>query len=110
MPETQLCCGALHAHSGEKKKAKALAKQNIEAFESLQVDAMVVNIGGCGAFLNDDQHLLKDDEKRSERAHRFANKLKNLSSLLLELDFSAKPLFLPNRWPLIRILAICAMF
>ena len=33
IPETQNCCGALHAHSGESDQAKELAKNNIRAFQ-----------------------------------------------------------------------------
>ena len=38
-----------------------MAKRNIEAFEDLNVDYIITNAGGCGAFLVDYGHLLKDD-------------------------------------------------
>ena len=31
-PRTQRCCGALHAHAGEREEARRLARQNLEAF------------------------------------------------------------------------------
>ncbi|MBO0726254.1 MAG: 4Fe-4S dicluster domain-containing protein, partial [Blastocatellia bacterium] len=33
--ESQVCCGALHAHAGELETARELARRNIDAFESL---------------------------------------------------------------------------
>lgn len=97
IPETQACCGALHGHSGEKAKAKELAKRNIEAFEQLDVDAVITNAGGCGAFLHDYAYLFKDDAEWAERAQRFAHKLQDFSSLLVELDFLTKPLALSEQ-------------
>lgn len=97
IPENQACCGALHGHSGEKDAAKDLAKRNIAAFEDLQVDYIITNAGGCGAFLIDYDHLLKDDAKWSERAKAFSSKLKDLSSILVELEFFKVKLKLPEQ-------------
>ncbi|TLS38461.1 (Fe-S)-binding protein [Pseudalkalibacillus caeni] len=92
IPPAQGCCGALHAHSGEKNGAKELAKQNIRAFEELDVDYIISNAGGCGAFLIDYDHLLKDDPEWYERAKAFVLKTKDISEVLVELDFHEKPL------------------
>lgn len=97
IPESQACCGALHGHSGEKAQAKALAKRNIEAFEQLDVDTIITNAGGCGAFLYDYAHLLKDEAEWVERAQRFTQALQDLSSILIELGFLEKTLSLPNQ-------------
>ena len=61
IPKTQSCCGALHGHAGEKSGAKELAKRNIKAFENLNIDYIITNAGGCGAYLVDYDYLLKDD-------------------------------------------------
>lgn len=87
VPEGQNCCGALHGHSGEKNKAKELAKRNIEAFEQAGADYIITNAGGCGAFLIDYDHLLQDDDAFRERAQAFTAKLKDISQILVELDF-----------------------
>lgn len=87
IPKTQACCGALHGHSGEKELAKELAKQNIEAFGKNEVDYIITNAGGCGAFLIEYDHLLKDDPQWSERAEKFVAKIKDITSILYELDF-----------------------
>jgi glycolate oxidase iron-sulfur subunit len=92
IPEAQTCCGALHGHGGEKKKAKELAKRNIEAFERLEVDYIVTNAGGCGAFLMEYDHLLKDEAEWRERAKAFVAKIKDISEVLVELDFQQKRL------------------
>src|SRR5690625_3401884 len=53
IPKVQGCCGALNGHSGELDKAKEMAKRNITAFEDADVDYIITNAGGCGAFLQD---------------------------------------------------------
>ncbi|KAA6449439.1 (Fe-S)-binding protein [Bacillus swezeyi] len=97
IPGLQVCCGALHGHSGEKNLAVQLAKRNIQAFETSDADYIVTNAGGCGAFLNEYDHLLKDDPDWCERAKAFTEKLRDFSSILLELDFEQKPLELPDQ-------------
>jgi glycolate oxidase iron-sulfur subunit len=58
VPERQGCCGALHAHSGDLEQARALARNNLAAFELDEVDALVTNSAGCGAALRDLEHWL----------------------------------------------------
>lgn len=87
IPQTQNCCGALHGHSGEREKAKEMAKRNIEAFENTGADYIITNAGGCGAFLVDYGHLLHDEPEWSERAQSFSSKIKDITSILVELNF-----------------------
>lgn len=97
VPETQACCGALHGHSGEVDQAKNLAKRNIEAFEAAEVDYIITNAGGCGAFLVDYDHLLKDEPEWKNRAIRFTGKIKDITRILIELEFDKKPLRLDEQ-------------
>jgi glycolate oxidase iron-sulfur subunit len=90
IPGQQTCCGALHGHSGEKNASKELAKKNISAFEDSKADYIITNAGGCGAFLVDYDHLLKDEPEWKDRAVRFKNKIKDISSILVELEFHKK--------------------
>lgn len=90
IPKDQACCGALHAHSGEQEDARNLAKRNIQAFEDLQADFIISNAGGCGAFLIDYDHLLKDDPQWKDRAKAFSNKIKDISEILVALHFHEK--------------------
>ncbi|MCT4784239.1 MULTISPECIES: (Fe-S)-binding protein [Exiguobacterium] len=87
IPDTQQCCGALHGHAGEQAGAVQLAKQNIEAFEALDVDYIITNAGGCGAFLLGYDHLLKQDPDWLARAERFKDKIKDFASILIEIGF-----------------------
>ncbi|MFC5732120.1 (Fe-S)-binding protein [Cytobacillus gottheilii] len=97
IPEEQACCGALHGHSGEKDTAKKMAKRNIEAFEDLGADYIITNAGGCGAFLIDYDHLLKDDDQWRERARQFTAKIKDVTEILVEMDFHVQiPLSMQN--------------
>ncbi|TWK57478.1 (Fe-S)-binding protein [Bacillus licheniformis] len=97
IPEQQTCCGALHGHSSEKSEAILLAKRNIQAFEDSNADFIITNAGGCGAFLKEYDHLLKDDSEWRERAASFTGKLKDFSSVLLELNFDQQSLELPEQ-------------
>ncbi|MCF8566549.1 (Fe-S)-binding protein [Alicyclobacillus tolerans] len=83
--QDQVCCGALHAHSGEKSDAIELAKRNIAALEQANVDVMVNNAGGCGAALKEYDHWLKDDPDWAERARVFVSKMRDVNELLAEL-------------------------
>ncbi|MGV2911645.1 (Fe-S)-binding protein, partial [Bacillus safensis] len=98
VPPIQTCCGALHGHSGEKEQAKQLAKRNIEAFEEIDADAIVMNAGGCGAFLSDYDHLLCDDPDFQKRSEAFSKKIMDISDILVELEFHRRmPLALPEQ-------------
>lgn len=97
VPETQGCCGALHGHSGERDHAKEMAKKNIAAFEEAEVDYIITNAGGCGGFLVDYGYLLKDEPDWAERAEAFANKIKDITSILVELKFHEQPLELDEQ-------------
>ena len=90
IPKDQTCCGALHGHSGEKDGSKDLARRNIKAFEDLNVDFIITNAGGCGAFLIDYDHLLKDDPDFKDRAKEFTKKIKDISEILVAVKFHEK--------------------
>lgn len=86
LPETQTCCGALHAHSGRVGFSKTLAMRNIEAFEAEEVDLIVGNAGGCGARLIEYDELFVNDSEWQDRARTFVEKTKDISEVLVELD------------------------
>jgi len=91
VPEAQTCCGALHAHAGERVDARVLARRNIASLEKLDVDAFIVNAAGCGAALKEYGWLLKDDPAWSERAERFASRVKDASEFLGDAGLTAPP-------------------
>lgn len=81
----QACCGALHAHAGDLERAKAMARNNIAAFEASQAGVVVVNAAGCGAAMKDYGHLLAADEKWAERASAFSQSVRDVSEVLAQL-------------------------
>jgi glycolate oxidase iron-sulfur subunit len=84
LPKEQVCCGALHAHSGEMDMARELARTNLEVFKEAGIEYIVSNAGGCGALLVEYDHLLKDDSKYSELAEWFASRVIDVCQLLFE--------------------------
>ncbi len=84
IPDSQVCCGALYAHSGEMIGARELAATNIDTFKQLDIDYIVSNAGGCGALLVEYDHLMQDDPKYRESARWFASRVIDVSALLVE--------------------------
>lgn len=83
VPRGQVCCGAIHYHSGVEGPALVLARRNLKAFDPEQFDAIIVNAAGCGAMLKDYAHLLPAAE--DEAAARFVAKVKDISEFLVAL-------------------------
>jgi glycolate oxidase iron-sulfur subunit len=86
IPREQGCCGALMVHSGLEDEATALAKKMIAAFESANVDAVVINSAGCGSTMKEYGYLLRDDAAWASRAAAFSAKCRDISEILCELD------------------------
>lgn len=84
-PAAQPCCGALLVHAGEEAPALALARRMVDAFEAVDVEAIVSNAGGCGSTVKDYGYLLRDDPAYAERAARFSAKCRDVTELLDEL-------------------------
>jgi glycolate oxidase iron-sulfur subunit len=90
VPRSQVCCGALHYHAAQEKPALRFASANCEAFAQRlseateRLDAIVVNVAGCGAMLKDYAHLLHNTTAAAT-ATKFAAKVRDVSEFLLEL-------------------------
>jgi glycolate oxidase iron-sulfur subunit len=87
-PERQVCCGALHSHAGDAEMARQLARKNIEAFESANVEAVIVNAAGCGAAMKEYGRLLRNDERWAARAKRFSSDVKDVLEFVASKDFA----------------------
>lgn len=85
LPEEQICCGALHIHSGEREQAKEFARKNIAAFEQSDAEWVVVNAAGCGAALKEYGELLEHDPVWAERAKAFSARVRDLSEAVAAL-------------------------
>jgi glycolate oxidase iron-sulfur subunit len=78
----QKCCGALHAHAGNRDSARRLAKENIAAFEASGAEFVAINSAGCGSAMKEYGHLLAHDPGWGARATAFAAKVRDVSELL----------------------------
>ena len=83
VPSSQGCCGAIHFHAGSSPEAQQLADQNLGAFDPDDVDAIIINVAGCGSMLKEyGDHW--DDDQQADR-QQFANKVMDISEFLDQL-------------------------
>ena len=66
--------------------ARERARRNIDAFDGLGLDAIIINAAGCGSTLKEYGHLLSDDPVYAERAADFASKMKDVSEFLASIE------------------------
>jgi glycolate oxidase iron-sulfur subunit len=89
IPRQQVCCGAIHYHSGAGEPALDLARNNAKAFSVDDVDAVIINVAGCGSMLKDYGHmateLARGDETTIHTLEKFATKVKDVSEFLAAL-------------------------
>ncbi|MFP5072241.1 (Fe-S)-binding protein [Pseudonocardia nantongensis] len=85
VPRDQQCCGALEVHAGRAESALDRARRTIARFETLDVDAVVTNVAGCGSSMKDYGHLLADDPEWAERAAAFSARCKDVHEVLADL-------------------------
>ncbi|MDE3058758.1 MAG: (Fe-S)-binding protein [Bacteroidota bacterium] len=86
-PREQECCGSLQAHSGDFETARRLARHNVDVFSQYELGAIVMNSAGCGAFMKEYGHYLKDDPEYSEKARILSSKIKDVSEFLANIEF-----------------------
>ena len=84
VPQSQVCCGAVHLHNGIRSKAKELAKINVAEFEKLDLDFIIVNAAGCGASMKEYGEILKNDSDFKDRAVNFSNKVIDVTEFLID--------------------------
>ena len=103
IPRTQDCCGAIHYHSGASAPALKLMQRNASAFDIDSLDAVIVNVAGCGAMLKDYGHIAQElDQNRGDAVSNpgrsdaasagagsvvaaFASKVRDVSEFLAKL-------------------------
>ena len=90
VPPMQDCCGALHAHSGDLEFAHGLARHNVEVFDELEIDAIVVNSAGCGASMREIEHWLGD------LGSRFGGRVRDICEWLDEVGLRSPPTPVPG--------------
>ncbi len=85
IPQSQGCCGAIHYHSGASEPAIDLIKQNLAAFADESLDAVVVNVAGCGSMLKDYRHIateLNEPEETIAAVGDFAANVRDVNEFL----------------------------
>jgi glycolate oxidase iron-sulfur subunit len=98
VPKNQGCCGAIHYHNGAAGPALAFAARNASAFNANDLDAVIVNVAGCGSMLKDYGHIAEEathgassqgneavSAGDAEACARFASKVRDVSEFLAEL-------------------------
>lgn len=89
IPKSQVCCGAIHYHSGAGEPALERARRNAAAFSLAEVDAVIVNVAGCGSMLKDYGHVAHEtrpnDEALAAELGQFAGKVKDVAEFLAQL-------------------------
>jgi glycolate oxidase iron-sulfur subunit len=84
VPAGQVCCGALHSHSGDPRTARELHAKNRAAFRLDAIDAVIVNSAGCGAALKD-------------TGDSFGRKVRDATEFLADAGLRERPGALPLR-------------
>jgi len=82
IPREQGCCGSLQAHNGDMHSARQMAVNNIKRFAGLDVEAIVMNSAGCGAFMKEYGHVFHDDPELAGVAAEISAKTLDITEFL----------------------------
>jgi glycolate oxidase iron-sulfur subunit len=89
VPQNQVCCGAIHFHAGSSEPAREMADTNAAAFDPSGVDAIIVNVAGCGSMLKDYGHHWHDEKQHARE--QFAAKIRDCNEFLDGLGLIEPP-------------------
>jgi glycolate oxidase iron-sulfur subunit len=89
IPQNQVCCGAIHFHAGSSEPAREMADKNTSAFDASGVDAIIVNVAGCGSMLKDYGHHWHDSNQSARE--QFAVKIRDCNEFLDQLGLIDPP-------------------
>ena len=85
------CCGSLTHHMG--RDSRAMMKANIDAWtraiETSGLDAIVINVSGCGVTVKDYGYTFRDDPAYAEKAARISSLAKDLCEFMAGLGLQA---------------------
>jgi glycolate oxidase iron-sulfur subunit len=86
----EACCGSLLHHMGREDEALAQARNNIDAWtreiEGEGLDAILVNVSGCGTTIKDYGFLLRTDENYAAKAARVSALTLDITQYLARFD------------------------
>ncbi len=93
-PAAEVCCGALVHHMGREHQSHAQARANIDTWmqeiEGDGLDAIVINVSGCGTTVKDYGFMLRNDAAYAEKAARISSLAKDISEYLVTLTPAAQ--------------------
>lgn len=84
VPENTVCCGLPHRNTGLVEEARRLAKQNIEAFSSHDLDYVVTDCGTCGCALKNYESYF-DAREEAEAARNFSQRVYDIHAFLVDV-------------------------
>jgi glycolate oxidase iron-sulfur subunit len=89
--EGQTCCGSLTHHMG--RDARALMRAAIDAFtresETRGLDAIVINVSGCGATVKEYGYIFRDEPAYAAKAAKVSALARDLSEFVAGIGFRA---------------------
>jgi glycolate oxidase iron-sulfur subunit len=89
----EACCGSLVHHMGREDEALAQARNNIDAWtreiDGDGLDAILVNVSGCGTTIKDYGFMLRTDGAYAAKAARVSALTLDISEYLAKLDLPA---------------------
>ncbi|MDR9468049.1 glycolate oxidase subunit GlcF [Marinospirillum sp.] len=86
------CCGAMDYHLDAQKQGLDRARKNIDAWwPAIEegAEAIIQTASGCGAFVKEYGHLLKDDPDYAEKAARVSELTRDLVEVVEKEDLQA---------------------
>ncbi|MEN3310176.1 MAG: glycolate oxidase iron-sulfur subunit [Micromonosporaceae bacterium] len=86
VPRGQGCCGALSLHAGRRAQAMRLARRTVAAFTRAGVEVVVTDVAGCGSAMKGYARLLADDPRWAQPAARLAERVRDVTEVLAELE------------------------
>ncbi|MFM7614403.1 MAG: (Fe-S)-binding protein, partial [Synechococcales cyanobacterium] len=89
IPPTQGCCGALAHHQGQEEQCQSLARQMINCFRDIELDAIIINASGCGHTLKEYSKILQDDPHYRHQATELGAMVKDVQEFLAQVGLTA---------------------
>jgi glycolate oxidase iron-sulfur subunit len=86
IPASQGCCAALPQHQGQTAQAVTLAKQMVDSFQGLELDAIIINAAGCGHTLKEYGEILGEDATYAVLGQEFSHKVQDIQEFLAAIE------------------------
>ena len=89
------CCGAIRSHLNDEAGGLADMRRNVDAWwpqvAAGEVEAIVMNVSGCGLTVKEYGHALAHDPAYADKARRVSALTRDLSELLPDLVEALRP-------------------